>query len=247
MDAKEYKKVLDAAVRAAHENHNYITEKCFSDFFKPLELTEEQERLTREYFTGLNIKFGEWDGNDEDDAVLEDTDGNYLSFYLEEISGLPKFSEDEKKEIFRSAMEDDDDDAKKKIINMHLGDVVDIARLYVYHGMPLEDLIGEGNIGLMMAVDLLGTIETIDEIEGLIGKTIMDAMDAAIARDSEDKTGIEDVLEKLENISKAAKELSEDLRRDVSSEELARESGISIEDIEEAIRLTSGKIEGLVK
>ncbi len=247
MDAKEYKKVLDAAVRAAHENHNYITEESFDDFFKPLELTDEQKRLTKEYFTGLNIKFGEWDGSGDDELTLDETDGNYLKFYLEELSELPEFAEEEKTEIIRAAIEDDDDDAKQKLINMHLSDVVDIARLYVYHGMPLEDLIGEGNIGLMMAVDLLGTVEKAEEVEGLIGKTIMDAMDAAIARDSEDRSGIDEVLERLENISKAAKELSEDLRRDVNSEELAKETGIDIEDIYEAIRITGGKIEGLVK
>lgn len=247
MNAEEYKKSLDAAVRKAHENHNHISEDEFKNFFASLNLSSEQEKLTRDYFNELNIKFGKWDGKIEDDLSLDENDGNYLKFYLEELSDLPEYSEEEKKEISRAALEDDDDGAKQKLINMHLNDVVDIAKLYVYHGMPLEDLIGEGNIGLMMAVDLLGTLEKVDEIEGLIGKTIMDAMDAAIARDGEDKSGIEDVLERLENISQAAKELSEDLRRDVTSAELAEESGICKDDIDEAIRITGGNIEGLIK
>ena len=247
MNAEEYKKVLDAAVRAAHENHNYITEEEFNRFFAPLDLTEEHIKLTRDYFNGLNIKFGEWDGNDPEEFNFSEIDGNYLNFYLEELADLPKYSDDEKKEIIRLAIEEDDDDSKQKLINMHLPDVVDIAKLYVYHGMPIEDLIGEGNIGLMMAIDLLGTVEGPDEIEGLIGKTIMDSMDAAIARDSDDKSGIEDVLERIEQIGKEAKELSEMLRRDVTAAELAEETDIELEDIYEAIRITGGKIEGLVK
>ena len=108
------------------------------------------------------------------------------------------------------------------------------------------DLIGEGNIGLMMAIDLLGTLDSEDEVDGLIGKTVMDAMDAAINRDNEERDRMDKVIEKITDIGKAAKELSEELRRDVTPEELVEEnSQFTLEDVIEAIRLTGNHIEGL--
>ena len=130
---------------------------------------------------------------------------------------------------------------------MHLKDVVDMAKLYVYHGMSLEDLVGEGNIGLMMAVDLLGTLDSVDELDGFIGKTVMDAMDAAIERDGVDKNGIDAILERITGIGEAAKELSEELRHDITPEDFAKETDFTIEEIDEAMRLTGNAIEGLVK
>ena len=247
MDIKQYKEILNAAVRHAHESHNYITEEKFEEFFGPLNMDDAQKKLTRDYFAELKINFGEWDGTESDDLPFDSEDGSYLKFYLEELDELPEYTDEEKKQIAKAAVDDDDDAAKKKLINMHLKDVVDMAKLYVYHGMSLEDLIGEGNIGLMMSVDLLGTLDSVDELEGFIGKTIMDAMDAAIERDGVQKNGIDAIIERVSGISEAAKELSEDLRRDVTDEELAKETDFTIEEIDEAMRITGNAIEGLIK
>ncbi len=246
MNVTEYKATLDRAVRLAHEGHNYLAEEEYQNLFGPLKLTEEQDALTRQYFETLNIKFGEWDGEEEIDLPLDSENGNYLKFYLEELRELPKYSPEEKKAIIHSVYAGNDDEAKSKLLNMYLEDVVDIAKLYVYHGMRLEDLIGEGNIGLMMAVDLLVTLDSEDEVDGFIGKTVMDAMDAAINRDNEERDRMDKVVEKITEIGKAAKELAAELRRDVTPEELVDENEqFTLEDVIEAIRLTGNHIEGL--
>ena len=76
---------------------------------------------------------------------------------------------------------------------------------------------------------------------------IMDAMDSAIAADTDTKEEMERVIERITDIGIKAKELSEDLRRDVTIEELSRETGIEKADIDEAMRLTGNNIEGLVR
>ena len=58
---------------------------------------------------------------------------------------------------------------------------------------------------------------------------------------------MERVIERITDIGIKAKELSEDLRRDVTIEELSRETGIEKADIDEAMRLTGNNIEGLVR
>ena len=246
MDEKAYRSALEACTRKAHENHNYITEKEYKSFFEQLEMNEKQDTLTRNYLQNIKIRFGTFEGQDTEEVVLSEKDGKYLKFYMDDLEVLCDYTEEETAEITKKAMEDDAD-AKKKLISIHLKDVVDIAKLYVYQGLPLEDLIGEGNIGLMMGVDTLGCIENAEEVEGHLGKMIMDAMDSAIAADTDTKEEMERVIERITDIGIKAKELSEDLRRDVTIEELSRETGIEKADIDEAMRLTGNNIEGLVR
>ena len=247
MVEKEYKEALERAVRLAHEGRNYISEEEYQKIFSPLNMSKEQDELTRKYFEGLNISFGERKDEDERDMPLEKEDGNYLSFYLESLEGLKEYSDDEKKKIFDSAISGDIDEVREDLINMHLKDVVDIAKLYVYHGMSLEDLIGEGNIGLMMAVDILGTVDSMEEAEGLIGKTVMDSMDAAIKRDRELKDEMDLILERINNITALAKELSEEVMRDLSLQEIVDNSDYTLEEVTEAWKFTGGTIPGVNK
>ncbi len=246
MELKEYKAVLEQCVRAAHEAQNTITEEVYASYFAALNLTEEQDRLTRGYLKGLHIEFSDGKRKKRKKDWLNSEDYGYLKLYLEELKGLPKLGSEEVMEASRLAMEDDKE-AKQKLIYHYLKSVVDIAKLYVYHGMRLEDLIGEGNIGLMTAVDMLGALEGPEEVEGFIGKIIMDSMDAAIAADNEDKLKMSEILERLSKISEAAKSLSEDLRRLVTPEELSRESEFSAEEIWDAMELTGDSIEGLTR
>lgn len=249
MEEKLYRETLEKCVRRAHEQHNYITEEEYSELFAPVKMGTNEDQLTRKYLDGIKIRFGVYEkGKDtaEDELPIGNEDGKYLGFYLEELSGLKQYSEEEKQDITRRAL-DDEAEAKKELVNMHLQDVVDMAKLYVYEGVSLEDLIGEGNIGLMMGVDTLGCVESIDEVEGYLGKMIMDAMDAAIASDNDDREKLDGVLKRITDIGEKASELSENLRRAVTTDELARETGIDIDDIDEAMRITGNNIEGLVK
>ena len=53
MDQKEYKNTLDRAVRLAHEGKNHLSEEEYKRLFEPLNLTEDQDRLTRDYLKEL--------------------------------------------------------------------------------------------------------------------------------------------------------------------------------------------------
>ena len=120
-----------------------------------------------------------------------------------------------------------------------------MAKLYAGQGVLLEDLIGEGNVALTIGVTMLGCFENAKEAQGAIAKMIMDAMEELIvsyvAEDEVDRK----IVERVNNISDKAQELSEALGRKVTKEELAEETEIDVEDIAEAIRLSGGQIEYL--
>ena len=79
-------------------------------------------------------------------------DDNILSMYLKEINKIPLLSRDEEIKIATDAA-DGNESAKKKLIESNLRFVVNVAKKYQNQGLPLIDLINEGNIGLMNAID----------------------------------------------------------------------------------------------
>jgi RNA polymerase primary sigma factor len=80
------------------------------------------------------------------------TEGNPLAFFLKEINRIPLLSREEEERTARAAM-NGNKAAREKLVNSNLRFVVNVAKKYQGLGMPLEDLIAEGNIGLVSAAD----------------------------------------------------------------------------------------------
>lgn len=79
-------------------------------------------------------------------------DANILSMYLKEINRIPLMTRDEENEVARKAALGDPA-ARKRLIEANLRFVVNVAKKYQNQGLPLIDLINEGNIGLMNAIE----------------------------------------------------------------------------------------------
>jgi len=79
-------------------------------------------------------------------------DENILAMYLKDINKIPLLSRGEETELAIKA-KNGDSAAKNKIVNANLRFVVNVAKKYQNHGLDLSDLISEGNIGLLTAID----------------------------------------------------------------------------------------------
>ena len=80
------------------------------------------------------------------------TPGANLNAYIQGTATVPILSLDEEKSLGEALYYEDDLDAARKLVMSHLRFVVHIARSYNGYGLPLADLIQEGNVGLMKAV-----------------------------------------------------------------------------------------------
>ena len=114
----------------------------------------------------------------------------------------------------------------------------------------MTELIGEifsnifnGNVALATGVEMLGCLEDPEEVDGMLGKMIMDAMEDYIAENTEAKKADMQVVDRVNHISDQAKELAESLQRKITVEELVAETGIDEEEIREAIKFSGNKIE----
>lgn len=234
-----FAKKLEEIRKLAKEQGNMLSEEQVETAFREIEISKEQLEPVFAYLKSKNIGIGEPVDMDE---VLSREDKDYLEEYLEELKELPVLSDGEKRAYAMAAIAGDSE-GKWNIINFFLPQVVDIAKLYSGQGVLLEDLIGEGNVALATGVEMLGCLENPEEVDGMLGKMIMDAMEDYITENSAAKKADMQVVDKVNSISDQAKELAEALQRKITVEELAEETGIDEEEIREAIKFSGNKIE----
>ncbi len=236
-----FAKKLEQIKELAKEQNNCISEEQIKEAFTELDFTKEQLTMVYQYLHQQKIGVGAPVDLDE---YLEEEEKDYLAVYLEELQTLEQVSEGEKEAITLSSMAGDGD-AQNKLVEIYLPDVVEIAKLYAGQGVYLEDLIGEGNMALAMGVTMLGALEHASEAQGMLGRLIMDAMEEYITENAEESKKSKKIADKVNKVANLANELSEELHRKVTVQELMEETGMSRKAIEDAIRMSGGKIEAL--
>ena len=228
-------KRLQEVKKSASANGNTITEQELEESFEDLQLDDAQMLQVREYLKTNNIGIGAALPVEE---VLTDEEKNHLEEYEAMIDAIEIPADNIMDAIKLSAMAGESD-AQKQLTEYSLKKVVDIARLYAGQGVFMEDLINEA---LLMAVSQLAPLEKPDEVDGFLGRRIMDAMEDMIAMNLDVKAAEKTVEEKVNLVADRARELAEELGRKVSVAELAKEYDMDPEEIEEAVRLSGNAI-----
>lgn len=227
--------------KKARAQQNFITKSEVEEAFSALSLSAQQLEMIYDYLR--QNKIGVDEPADADDYLGEE-EKNYLDDYLEALQAIPKATDGEREAITLSAMAGDAD-AVKRLTEIMLPEVPQIAKLYTGQGVSLEDLIGEGNVALSLGVTMLGALEHADEAQGMLAKMMMDAMEDCIAASAAEEKSDRKIADKVNRVADAANALKEELRRAVTVEELMEESGLSRKAIEDAVRISGGKIESI--
>ncbi len=168
------------------------------------------------------------------DLTLSDTSINiddHVRMYLKEIGKVDLLSADEEMELARK-MSEGDELAKKRLAEANLRLVVSIAKRYVGRGMLFLDLIQEGNLGLIKAV------EKFDYKKGFKFSTyatwwIRQAITRAIADQARTIRIPVHMVETINKLIRVSRQLLQELGREPSDEELSKEMDMPIEKVRE--------------
>lgn len=236
-----FAQTLEKVRALAKEQGNCVSEEQVQEAFAALDLTNDQLQLVYDYLVKHKVGIGQPVNLDD---YLSDEERDYLQDYLNEIEALPRYTDGQIEAFTISAMAGDVD-AQNKLTEVYLSEVVEISRLYAGQGVFLEDLIGEGNVALAFGVGMLGSLEHHSEAKGMLAKMIMDAMEDYIAENASNEQADRKVEDKVNKVADAAKALAEELRRKVTVEELAKETGMTVAKIREAMRMSGFQIEDL--
>ncbi len=232
---------LQSLVADAKKNHNTTTEEKIKGAFDELHLTKEQDEQLRNFLSASKIGIDEALSYEE---YLTEEEHNYLEDYLEAISAIERPDESVLDAVKLSAMAGERQ-AQMRLAEVMLTNVVDIAKLYVGQDVSVEDLIGAGNEALTRGVAMLAPLEGPAEVEGTLGRMIMNAMEDLIAENLDEKAKDKEAEDLVNLVADQAKELSAALGRKVTMQELAGEGEVNLDQIREAVRLSGDKIADL--
>ncbi|MBO4426729.1 MAG: sigma-70 family RNA polymerase sigma factor, partial [Clostridiales bacterium] len=211
------------------------------DKLDDLDKIEDLESIANlEGLEGLeNIDSLDLEPIDDDDAVVDtdtsvdDSNGvdDSVKMYLKEI-GKIDLLEPEEERIIAQKMAEGDEDAKETLINSNLRLVVSIAKKYMNRGLSLLDLIQEGNIGLIKAVDKF------DYTKGFKFSTyatwwIRQAITRAIADQARTIRIPVHMVETINKLTRIQRQLVQDLGREPTTDELAEAMGMEPAKIRE--------------
>lgn len=239
-------------------NDNHLTYMDVSDYLEHFDLDKtvideiydtlltndiEIENFTEDFSVLMNI---EDDTDDEDEGVVLDKDGSIdvdatvpkgisvddpVRMYLKEIGKVPLLTADEEIELAKR-MEAGDEYAKMKLCEANLRLVVSIAKRYVGRGMLFLDLIQEGNLGLIKAVDKF------DYRKGYKFSTyatwwIRQAITRSIADQARTIRIPVHMVETINKLIRVSRQLLQTYGREPSPEEIAKEMGITVDKVRE--------------
>ncbi|MBQ1630016.1 MAG: RNA polymerase sigma factor RpoD [Firmicutes bacterium] len=190
-----------------------------------IDVTEEKEALAEE---GIDF---DTDLDPEQAASKNVSVDDPVRMYLKEIGKVPLLTADEEIELAKR-MEEGDEDAKKRLCEANLRLVVSIAKRYVGRGMLLLDLIQEGNLGLIKAVDKF------DYTKGYKFSTyatwwIRQAITRSIADQARTIRIPVHMVETINKLIRVSRQLLQELGREPTPEEIAEEMDISVEKVRE--------------
>ena len=249
-DEKKEHNSADAKIEALLEmgkSKGVLTYKEVMDTLDELELDSEQIERIYDRFEALNIDVVEEmeipDDITSDISELESDLGSTegvaiddpVRMYLKEIGKVPLLSAAEEIEIAKR-MADGDQDAKKQLAEANLRLVVSVAKRYVGRGMLFLDLIQEGNLGLIKAV------EKFDYRKGYKFSTyatwwIRQAITRAIADQARTIRIPVHMVETINKLIRVNRQLLQEYGREPRPDEIAREMGISEEKVREIIKV----------
>jgi len=172
----------------------------------------------------------------EDEIPVDDS----VRMYLKEIGKIELLKAEEEREL-ASRMAEGDEEAKNKLIESNLRLVVSIAKKYMNRGLSLLDLIQEGNIGLIKAVDKF------DYTKGFKFSTyatwwIRQAITRAIADQARTIRIPVHMVETINKLTRVQRQLVQDLGREPTTEELAKEMGMEPAKIREIQKISQDPI-----
>ena len=228
-----------------------------NDFFRDMDLSTEQMERVFEYLEANNIDVLCINSDDDDDVDLdaimsdeEDVDVENIDLsvpdgvsvedpvrmYLKEIGKVPLLSAEREIELAQR-MEEGDEEAKKELAEANLRLVVSIAKRYVGRGMLFLDLIQEGNLGLIKAV------EKFDYHKGYKFSTyatwwIRQAITRAIADQARTIRIPVHMVETINKLIRVSRQLLQELGREPTPEEIAKELDMPVERVREILKIS---------
>lgn len=247
-----FREMLTEVKNAADAAGNIISKEEIREILNTMPLEEEHFQLIYQYLAEQNITIV--DTKEEVQEQPQEEERRSLSIYLDELSELSEEAFEDEPEILELAAKGDAA-ARSRLIEEYLPRICEMASEYECEELPAEDLIQEGNLGLLMALETLKELEddtqetaaqqkyTPAACRAHILNSIGKAMEAAIKESKEERTKGDGIVSRVNHLNEAVQNLERDLEHKVSAEELSAYLEMPLEEIKDILRMSGDQIE----
>ena len=253
MDQREFLRQMEELVDYGRTKENQLTKSEIADDCSDLALSKEQLELVYAYLREHRIQVEGYrspsetetaDSNETTDKENRKTSGDskYLRLYRKELRQLQTYDE-EAIELLFDRLRRGEQEVVPAVIEAHLNRVVTLAGKYRGRGVPLEDLIQEGNLELTTCVAMLcGNREVLDckkAIDHAVRSRLIELVDEELSGSD----SISMVLARVNLLLEATRTLAEEYGRIATIEELSEFTHMDIEEINMYVDLSRNEIE----
>lgn len=238
----EFLSKLSQLVEVAKTKENLISVDEVKEYFIDKELTEEQMELVFDYLLSQKVVVKGYlkiDSEEKEEVTYTEEEKAYLEEYSKNLETFSREKEGEKENLFVKVIQGDGQ-AKNRLTELYLQEVVEIAKEMYHPELFLGDMIQEGNVGLIVGMDMLTDLESAHKV--LVDR-IKQSMQAFIEEHTELCKKDHNMIEKVSALDEGIKTLTEELGRKVTIDELAVYMGMSEEEIGDILRLMGEETE----
>lgn len=238
----EFLNKLNGLVAVAKGQGNQITIDEVKEYFSDIDLTEEQMELVFDYLLSQKVVvkgYIKMTEAVEEKVTYTEEEEAYLEEYLNDLQAFKKAADGEKDMLFQSLL-GGDASAKNRLTEIYLTEVIDIAKEMYHPEIFLGDMIQEGNVGLILGMDMISDVETANDT---IVNQVKQCMQMLIEEQTEVASRDKKMVEKVTLLDESIKTLTEELGRKVSIDELAVYMGMTEDEIEDILRLMGEEAE----
>lgn len=237
MEARaEFLKKLNGLVAMAKGQGDQITIDEVRAYFADAALTEEQLELVFDYLLAQKVVvkgYIKMTEAAEERVTYTEEEEAYLREYLNDLEAFQEEKAGEKESLFAKLI-GGDASAKKRLTELYLKEVVEIAKEMYHPEIFFGDIIQEGNVGLILGLDMLADVATAHET---IVNQVKQCIQMLIEEHAEVKSRDNKMVEKVTMLDESIKALTEELGRKVTIDELAVYMGMTEEEIDDILRL----------
>lgn len=238
-----FREMLSEIQAAADASGGVITQEQVRELLSGMPLEEEHFQLIYSYLVGQNIRvIGSGAEAETEELPDEAETGRSLSIYLDELTMLEDEMLQDERDLFEKVLSGDRK-AREHLIESYLPQVCEMAGEYEGQGLLAEDLIQEGNLGLLTALETLGDYDSPAACRAHILNTVSKAMQDAIRDGEEGRKLDEGIVSRVNHLREAVENLEEDLEHKVTAEELSAYLEMPLSEIDDLLRMSGDQIE----
>lgn len=231
----EFLKKLSGLSKLAQEQGGQITIEEVKAYFLEDALTEEQIELVFEYLMTQKIVVKGYVkmSHEENEVEYTEEERLYLKEYEKDLQAIRPATEGEVESLYEKVIQGEEN-AKTRLVEIYLGQVVEIAKQLRQVDLFIGDLVQEGNLGLVMGVEMITKPTTAHEV---IVQQIKQSIQLFLEEQSELSSRDKKMVEKVQALDESIQALTEELGRKVTIDELAVYMGLEVEEIEDILKL----------